>query len=127
LGDSFRQLIAGQKAKRLAVDICLLVRHFPKDELYGLTSQTRRAAVSVPCNIAEGQGRLTRGEFAHFLGVARGSLLELQTLLEIALDLGYVKPEQYRTLDKQHSEVQRVLNGLIDSVQSKSKSAGASS
>jgi four helix bundle protein len=127
LAHSYRQLIAWQKAKQLAVNVCILVRRFPKDELYGLTSQVRRAAVSIPCNIAEGQGRLTKGEFAHFLGIARGSLLEVQTLLEIALDLGYISTEQHSALEKQHSEVLRVLNGLLDSVQSKARNAGVSS
>ena len=62
---------------------------FPKSEVYGLTSQLRRAAVSIASNIAEGQGRLTKGEFCHFLGQARGSLLEFETQLSIAVDLGF--------------------------------------
>jgi four helix bundle protein len=68
-----------QKAKAMAVDVYRVSESFPKAEMYGLTSQVRRAAVSVASNIAEGQGRLTKGEFTHFLGQARGSLLELET------------------------------------------------
>ena len=76
---SYRDLLVWQKAKALAVQIYHATEQFPKAETYGLTSQIRRAAVSVASNIAEGQGRLTPGEFLHFLGQARGSLLELDT------------------------------------------------
>lgn len=74
--ESYRNLIAWQKAKGLALDIYRCTRRFPKDEIYGLTSQLRRAAISVPSNIAEGKGRHTRKDFVHFLYQARGSLLE---------------------------------------------------
>jgi four helix bundle protein len=87
---SHRDLIAWQKAMDLVVETYTVSRDFPKEELYGLTSQMRRAAMSVPANIAEGQGRRLSGEFIHFLGNARGSLLELDTHLEIALRLGYI-------------------------------------
>ena len=87
---------------------------FPKEELYGLTSQLRRAAVSVPSNIAEGQGRLTRGEFRQFLGQAKGSLSELETQLLIAQNLGYLK--ECSTLLGQKTEVARLLNGLLNSL-----------
>jgi four helix bundle protein len=73
---SYRQLLVWQKAKALSVHTYTATANFPRNETYGLTSQIRRAAVSVPSNIAEGQGRLTTGEFRHFLGQARGSLLE---------------------------------------------------
>jgi four helix bundle protein len=73
--------------------------------MYGLTSQVRRAYVSVPSNIAEGQGRLTSGEFLHFLGQARGSLLELDTQLAIALDLSYLRRDQYEILDHEIYQV----------------------
>jgi four helix bundle protein len=122
---SFKQLIIWQKSKRLAVDICLLVRRFPKDELYGMTSQIRRAAVSVPCNIAEGQGRLTKGEFVNFLGVARGSLLELETLLAISVDLGYLDQVQFAKLEDEAAEILRGVNGLIEAMRAKMKAAGA--
>ena len=89
----------------------------PKSELYGLTSQIRRAAISVISNIAEGQGRITKGEFQHFLGQARGSLLELETQLELSVDLGYITPKDFRKLVPELSEVGRLLNGLIASLQ----------
>jgi four helix bundle protein len=91
---TYRELLVWQKAKALAVDVYRSTERFPRNETYGLTSQLRRAAISVPSNIAEGQGRLTAGEFSHFLGQARGSLLELETQLDIALDLKYLDRNQ---------------------------------
>ncbi|HWO00002.1 MAG TPA: four helix bundle protein [Blastocatellia bacterium] len=91
---SYRDLIAWRKAIELVIQIYQATKLFPKDELYGLTSQVRRAAVSIPSNIAEGQGRLTRGEFQQFLGHARGSLLEVETQIVIALNLHYLTQEQ---------------------------------
>ena len=81
-----------------------------------MTSQLRRAAVSVASNIAEGQGRLTKGEFGHFLGQARGSLFELETQLSIAVDLHYLAEDDFKRLKEQSSEVRKVLNGLIESI-----------
>lgn len=90
----------------------------PKSELFGLTSQMRRAAISVASNIAEGQGRLTKGEFRHFLGQARGSLLELETQLAIANDLGYLNGETFRALDLHAFQVLGLLNRLIEALSS---------
>ena len=89
---------------------------FPKDELYGLTGQMRRAAVSVPANIAEGQGRRLTGEYLHFLGNARGSLLELDTHLELARRLGYIESQPHCKLESMLQEVGRLLNGLMRSL-----------
>ena len=89
---------------------------FLRQEVYGLTSQLRRAAVSVASNIAEGQGRNTKGEFIQFLGQARGSLLEMETQIVISSDLGYIKPELVQDLCGKTSEVNRLLNGLIGSL-----------
>jgi len=86
-------------AKALAVHVYDATQAFPRSELYGLTAQLRRAAVSIPSNVAEGQGRLTSGEFLHFLGQARGSLLEFDTQLAIAFDLQYLERETYLKLD----------------------------
>jgi four helix bundle protein len=86
---------------------------FPRDEVYGLTNQMRRAAVSVPANVAEGQGRRSKKEFVNFLGNARGSLLELDTHLDLALRLGYLELAKYSMLREQVEEVGRVLNGLL--------------
>ena len=93
-------------------------KQFPRDELYGLTSQLRRAAVSVPANIAEGQGRRSKAEFKQFLGNARGSLLELDTHLEIAFRLEYLKATDYATLQAQLKEVRLIINGLLRSLTS---------
>src|SRR5215469_10827714 len=87
---SYRDLIVWQRGIELASAIYRLTSDFPREETYGLTAQLRRSAVSVPSNIAEGQGRLTTGEFRHFLGMAQGSNFELQTQLEIARVLGFV-------------------------------------
>ncbi len=116
MGLSYQDLIAWQKAMDLVEEIYKATRSFPKDELYGLTSQVRRAAVSVPSNIAEGQGRLTAGEFKQFLGHARGSLLETETQILLAGRLQYISPEEMNRLLKQSGEVGRILNGLIGSI-----------
>ena len=105
----------------MAVDVYRASEGFPRAEIYGLTSQVRRAAISIASNIAEGQGRLTKGEFNHFLGQARGSLLELETQLEIALDLGFIGESDFAKLCEQFSEVRRLLNGLIDSLRANHK------
>jgi four helix bundle protein len=90
--------------------------NLPKEEIYGLTSQLRRAAISIPCNIAEGQGRLTNGEFQQFLGYARGSLLELETLILIASDLNYINSDASSAVLTLSAEVGRILNGLLNSI-----------
>ncbi len=113
---SYRELIVWQKAKGLAVQTYRATEQFPRPETYGLTSQIRRAAISIASNIAEGQGRLTSGEFKHFLGQARGSLLELDTQLAIALDLNYLTPDRYSTLDHDAYQVLGLLNRLIESL-----------
>lgn len=89
---NFRDLIVWQKAMALTVEVYKLTRQFPKEELYVLTSQMRRAAVSIPSNIAEGHARQGR-EFANYLSIARGSAAEMETQLLIAVQLGYLPPE----------------------------------
>jgi len=115
---SHRDLIAWQKAMELVVAVYKLSNIFPKEELYGLTSQLRRAAVSVPANIAEGQGRRSKTEFKQFLGHARGSLLELDTHLELALRLGYLNSIEHASVQEQLREVGRIMNGLMRSLTS---------
>ena len=115
----YRQLLVWQKAKVLAVHVYQSTEHFPRAETYGLISQLRRAAVSVVSNIAEGQGRLTSGEFSHFLGQARGSLLELETQLDIALDLVYLDPDKHQGLAHEIYQVLGLLNRLIESLRRK--------
>src|SRR5512136_1860465 len=91
---SYTDLMAWQKAVDLVEEVYRVTGHFPKEELYGLTSQMRRAAVSIPSNIAEGQGRNSRGEFCQFLGHAKGSLFELETQVVIAARLGYLSQQE---------------------------------
>ena len=113
---SYRDLIAWQKAMDFAAEVYRVTRSFPKEELYGVTSQLRRAAVSIPSNIAEGQGRQTTGEFRQFLGHARGSLLETETQLLLSERLKYVERANSETLLQQSAELGRILNGLISSL-----------
>ena len=110
---SFRDLDVWNKAMDLVVEVYALTRGFPPDERYGLTSQTRRAALSVPANIAEGNGRSYRREHVHHVSIARGSLSELMTCLEIAQRLGYISPDVFRPLVVRLEEVSRMLLMLM--------------
>jgi four helix bundle protein len=92
---------------------------FPRHELYGLTSQIRRAAVSVPSNIAEGQGRDSTREFIHHLSMAYGSLMEVETQIQIAVDLGYVEKTTVREFLNQSAEAGRIVNGLMKALRRK--------
>ena len=121
MGECYRDLIAWQKAMHLVTDIYDATREFPSDERYGLTNQLRRAAVSVPSNIAEGQARFSSKEFHHFLSLARGSLVEIETQLMIAENLGYLPSNQTRPLLEGAAELGRVLNGLIASIKRAAK------
>ena len=105
-----------QKAMVLVTDVYSLTKAFPREEIYGLTAQTRRAAASVPANIAEGQGRRHGREFHQFLGNARGSLMELDTHLELAFRVGYINQEQHIAIRAKLDEVGRILNGLMRSI-----------
>jgi len=96
----------------LVTDVYEVTRGFPKDEIYGLTAQLRRAAVSVPSNLAEGHGRNSRKKFHHFVGQARGSLTKLETQLEIATNLGNLPQDVASGLLTRGSEIARMLNGL---------------
>jgi four helix bundle protein len=89
-----------------------VTRSFPREEIYGLSSQLRRAAVSIPSNIAEGHGRSSRKELHQFVGHARGSLLEAETQIEIAFNLGYVDKTKLSAMLQQSSEIGRMLTGL---------------
>ena len=109
----FRDLLVWQKAMSLAKAIYLETEKLPAKEVYGLQSQMRRAAISVPSNIAEGHGRLNDGHFRQFLSTARGSLFELQTQLELAGDLKLLESSRVATLMEQSEEAARIINGLI--------------
>ena len=113
---SHRDLIAWQKAMDLVINVYKLSKTFPPEELYALTKQVRRAVTSVPANIAEGQGRRLAREFHQFLGNARGSLMELDTHLEVAFRVGYINSEQQLAIQRDLNEVGRILNGLMRSI-----------
>jgi four helix bundle protein len=113
---TYRELLVWRKAKNLATLVYRESEIFPKAERFGLTSQVRRAAISIASNIAEGQGRLTKGEFRQFLGQARGSILELETQLAIACELGYLPEAKYQLLDTATFQVLGLLNRLIESL-----------
>jgi four helix bundle protein len=113
---SFKELRVWQEAMRLAVDVYQQTADFPKQELYGLTQQMRRAAVSIPSNIAEGKGHRSNREFSHFLFHARGSLLELQTQVMVARELQYLSSERGQLLLDSSEAVGRALSGLINSL-----------
>jgi len=107
-----RDLAAWQKAMELVTEIYRVTRTFPQDERFGLVSQLRRAAVSVPSNVAEGYGRNSRNELHHFVGQARGSLCEVETQVELAKNLGFLKPSIATELTRKVAEVGRLLTGL---------------
>lgn len=113
---TYRDLIVWNKAMDLVTQIYQMTLGFPKDELFGLTSQIRKAAISIPSNIAEGRGKLTKGEFKLFLGHARGSLAEIETQILIAKNLDYLNDTEGDKLLEQIAEVGRLLNGLLSSI-----------
>jgi four helix bundle protein len=115
----YRELITWQKAMDLVTVVYQSTKKYPKDEIFGLTSQTRRAAVSLPSNIAEGQGRRTTKDFLRFLAVALGSLCEVETQLLIGQRLGYLDEKSADDVLTLAAEVGRLLNGLMKSLEAK--------
>ena len=109
---TYRDLLVWQRGMDLAVDVYRLTRLFPPDELYGLTSQVRRSSVSVPSNVAEGQGRGIGAEFAHHLRIAQGSLQEVETQLLLAERLGYLRQADLMPVMDLAGEVGRLNRGL---------------
>jgi len=116
LAKHYKELLVWQKAMELVTEVYRAAATFPKHEEFGLASQLKRAAVSIPSNIAEGQGRLSVGEFKQFLGHARGSLFEVETQLLIAKDLDLIGKDDSERLGERIAEVGRLLNGLIRSL-----------
>jgi four helix bundle protein len=116
---SYRDLDVWRKAMDLVVGCYKITNQFPRSEVYGLTSQVRRAAVSVPANIAEGNGRSHTKEYLHHLSVAYGSLMEVETHLQIAARLNYINEASLNALLDRSGEVGRMLNGLIQSLNRK--------
>ena len=113
----YNDLIAWQKAMDLMQEVYLMTKAFPKEELYGLTSQLRRSAVSVPSNVAEGHCRTGRREFVHHLSIALGSLGEVETQVQIAHRLGYIDQTAVANFAEHASEAGRLLVGLMNSLE----------
>ena len=115
----YRDLQVWQKAMELARDVYVATQAFPESEIFGLTSQMRRAAVSVPSNIAGGHGRSSDKSFRVFLAQARGSLFELETQIELASGFGYIQAEPAGVLAQKCQEIARMLNGLLSTLNDK--------
>lgn len=113
----YDRLIVVQKAHQLVLDVYRVTRDYPSKEQYGLISQLRRAAASIPTNICEGKGRESDRELVRFLLIARGSLRELQYLLLLSRDLEYLDAEGCLAMQKQAAEVDRMIGGMLASVQ----------
>ena len=118
---SYKDLVAWQKSMDLVAAVYRASQGFPKEEIFGLVSQIRRSAVSVPSNIAEGHARTSRKEFQYFLSNARGSLAELETQLTIAHQLAYIDETGINQLLDRLGEVGRILNGLLAALKRSSK------
>ncbi len=112
----YRKLLVWQKADGLAYQVYAATKAFPKEELYAMTSQLRRAALSVPTNIVEGYARQGKNEFRQFANIALGSLAEAKYLLGFCLRLKYLKPQEPQNLDDQAEEVGRLLWGFYQSL-----------
>jgi len=128
----FRTLNAWKKAYELALEIYRLSKKFPKQEVYALTSQLQRAAVSVPANIAEGYERNHRKEYLQYLYIAKGSLGEVETYLLLAKDLGYMTEKDFAAISQMRDETARIIKGLVRSLErgtdsSKGQAAGGDS
>jgi len=116
---NYKELNVWQKSYKLCLHTYKITKHFPKDEMYGLTSQIRRSAVSIPSNIAEGYGRKTTLEYVRFLYIAYGSVCELETQMMISGDLGYVEKESLKELREEIGDVESMLKAMIKSLENK--------
>ena len=112
----FRDLKVWQKSMDLAIEVYRVIKYLPKEELYALSDQMRRAAISIPSNIAEGQGRITTKEFIRFLSMARGSLWELSTQIELCERLSYLDKSQTATCHSLITEIAKMLNALSNAI-----------
>jgi four helix bundle protein len=113
---NYKKLIVWKKAHETVVEVYKISKHFPKEEQYGLTSQMRRAALSVPTNIAEGCGKFTQNDLAKFLQHAQGSIQEVEYLCLLAYDLAYLRKEAFQKLETQAGEVKAMLISLIKKI-----------
>lgn len=115
---TFRDLKVWQKGMALVNRVYNATNYFPENEKYSLTSQLRRSAISIPSNIAEGYGRRSTGDYIRFLNIAIGSLYEVQTQIEIALNLDYMKKEWFDILYEDSREIERMLSSIIQKIES---------
>jgi four helix bundle protein len=113
---SYKDLIVYQKGYKSSLEIYRVTNNFPKEELYGIVSQMRRSAISIPCNIAEGYRRGHRKEYIQFLHIAQGSCGELETLLSLSKDLEFLEGRTFNYLYQSQDEISRLLGGLIFSL-----------
>ncbi len=113
----YKKLIAWQKADELAFQIYRITKDFPREERLGITSQLRRAALSVPTNLAEAMGRQGKNESRHFINIALGSVTEVEYLLGFSKRLGFLSEDVFRTLDAERQDVSNLLFGLFRSFQ----------
>ena len=114
--NSYRDLLIWQKSFFLVIEIYKITSSFPKEELYGLTSQIRRTSVSIPSNIAEGFGRNSTGDYKRFLQISLGSLYELQTQVEICSRLNYLSNEHYTDIQQKAFELEKMINSMISKI-----------
>lgn len=118
----FKDLLVWQKAIALNTQIYRMTKLFPKEEIYGIISQIRRASVSIATNISEGYGRNTTAQYIHFLGISKGSLSEVETLMVISSELGYVQLETCDSILERITELNKMLKKLIQVLEQKSQS-----
>lgn len=116
---SHKDLIVWQKGVRLCKEVYEATEKFPKSEIYGITSQMRRSAVSIPSNIAEGRSRNTTKDFLHFLSIALGSASELETQIEIAKELSFLEERKYININELLVEVSKMIMGLMKKLDTK--------
>ena len=120
--NSYKDLLVWQKAVELVTTVYTITRKFPPEEKFGLSSQIQRAAVSIAANIAEGHGRGTRNDYAHFLDIAHGSVSETETLLTIARTLSFCDAQQHSTIEERLSEIGKMLGSLRSKLRATSSS-----
>lgn len=116
---NFKDLNVWKKSLQLVKEVYIITANYPKEEKFGLTSQIRRSAISIPSNIAEGCGRKTQKDFCNFLYIAQGSSFEFETQLILSLNLGFIDDEMFKNVVIKLNEIQKMLNGLINSIENK--------
>ena len=119
--NNFKKLIVWQKAREFVKDVYILTKKFPKEEQFGLTSQIRRAVISIVSNIAEGSGRGSDNDFAHFLDIAQGSAYEVETQITLSFDLDFITIEEFTKSSDKILEIQKMINKLASSLRQKTQ------